>query len=414
MTPIEHERSRSDLGRANRRAVLSEIITGSPTSRTEIAQRTGLTTASISRITRKMIDVGLVREIEGPMDRSGQQQQRPGRRHIGLDINPVGGYVVGISIHAFQQFVSLADLRNRTIDRRELKIQSFADPEAVLSNVAETVEQTLTDSGISRSRVFGVSVAITGAIDPQEGLVRASPALGWIQVPVARMLQQSLSLPVHVESLPNAMNLAETGFGIARDYKNVVTFNAALAIGVSFYLDGRLIRGRDGSAGLFGLSYSAPADSQNPKSGGLAVMERAAGWAILSALGEPAMPEDPGWPAWDSAHRVLALMDRASNGDEKTQKIFYEAGQALGATINLIVALLHPEAILVSGPLSRSGDYMAGIKAATDENSALGSASVELLKSEITGQAAARWLAIDEFLIRRPLDLSKLDKGEAA
>ena len=411
MAVIELERSRSDLGKANRRAVLSEIIFHSPISRTEIAGRTGLTNASVSRITRELIDADIVCE---PATAPAGRQERPGRRHIGLDVNPDGGCVLGIGINAFEQFVSLADLRNRTIDRRELEIGSFADPEEVLGQAAEVADSILSDAKVARGRVFGASVAITGAVNTELGIVRSAPALGWNQVPVGDYLAEKLRLPVQVESLPNAMNLAETRFGIARGHNNVVAFNASLAIGSSFLFDGRLVRGRDDAAGVLRASAPCAPAGTAGRTDGLAVADRAGGWAVLSEVEGSAPPRDKAGVSPEAAKHLLALLGQASAGDERARRALRAAGAALGQVINLVIAILHPEAVIVSGPLSRSADYVEGVREVFSERDALDAEEIPLLVSRLTGQAAARWLAIDEFLTRRPLDLSRLEVREAA
>ena len=55
-------RTQSGLGRSNRRAVVEEILCCGPLPRSEIAERTGLTNAAVSRITRNLVDTGIIKE----------------------------------------------------------------------------------------------------------------------------------------------------------------------------------------------------------------------------------------------------------------------------------------------------------------------------------------------------------------
>ncbi len=81
-----------DLIRAiNRSTVLNTIKTQGSISRAEIARLTGLSAATVTGITAKLIHEGLIFEkAEG--DSSG------GRKPILLAIDPRGGYVVGIKL----------------------------------------------------------------------------------------------------------------------------------------------------------------------------------------------------------------------------------------------------------------------------------------------------------------------------
>ncbi len=52
------------VGRDNRMAVMREIVLNGPLSRKEIAGRVDLSEAALSRIAQRVIDEGLVRELE--------------------------------------------------------------------------------------------------------------------------------------------------------------------------------------------------------------------------------------------------------------------------------------------------------------------------------------------------------------
>ena len=99
-----------DQGARNRNRVITEILRSPGLSRTDIGNAVGLNVASVSRITRDLIDADLIRESDafGP-------KGRPGRRSVGLKPYGDGGYIIGIGLNAFRQSVTLADLENRKI-----------------------------------------------------------------------------------------------------------------------------------------------------------------------------------------------------------------------------------------------------------------------------------------------------------
>ena len=79
---------KENLGQLNRRLVLSEILFKSPIPRAKIAESISLTQASVSRITRELLDARIIVEGEAfPSD------NRRGRQFIGLSLNPFGCYV---------------------------------------------------------------------------------------------------------------------------------------------------------------------------------------------------------------------------------------------------------------------------------------------------------------------------------
>ncbi|WP_282607773.1 ROK family transcriptional regulator [Pelagibius sp. Alg239-R121] len=403
MSIVALDFSRQDVKLINRRLVLSEIILNGPLARTEISQRTGLTNASVSRISREFIEAGLVTEGE-----SLPAPNRPGRRFVTLDVNPKGGYVLGISINAFQQTITLADVKNRAVARRELSLADFADPNDVLARVAEAALDIIREAEVPKGRIFGGSIAVAGAVNPDAGTVLHASSMGWKNVEIGSFLSQALEMPIHVESIPNAVNLAETRFGIGRGHHSVVLFNASLGIGGSLLLDNRLLRGKDFSAGLvYDVGLWRDAKGQR-----LTVNEVAGGWGVLRHMdvGRRPSPDAP----LPSAASLIEAMDAANGGNDSARTALTKAGQSLADLVETVTEILHPEMVIVSGPLVNSPQYVEGLRAAIDGIWPRDSELDRLRISAMTSQAAARWLAINEFLLCRDIDLSQLDRTQVA
>ena len=107
-------RNRSGIGLQNRHAVLQETVPSGPLPRAELAVRIGVSQPAVSRITRGLLDEGLLREL--PERRAGADASRTGRREVPLDIDPQGGYVLGIGIGPTFQTVTVADLGNDVVE----------------------------------------------------------------------------------------------------------------------------------------------------------------------------------------------------------------------------------------------------------------------------------------------------------
>lgn len=403
MSIVALDFSRQDVKLVNRRLVLSEIILNGPLARTEISQRTGLTNASVSRISREFIEAGLVTEGE-----SLPAPNRPGRRFVTLDVNPKGGYILGISINAFQQTITLANLKNRAIARRELSLEAFADPAEVLAQVAHAACDIIEEAGIPRGRIFGGSIAVAGAVDPDAGIVLHASSMGWKRVEIGPYLSETLEMPIHVESIPNAVNLAETRFGIGRGHHSVILFNASLGIGGSLLLDNRLLRGKDFSAGLvYDVGLWRDAKGQR-----LTVNDMAGGWGVLRHMdgGRRLPPDLPPPPA----SSLIEAMEAAESGKDSARAALAKAGQSLADLVETVTEILHPQLVIVSGPLINSPHYVDGLRTAIDAIWPRDSELDRLRISTMTSQAAARWLAINEFLLCRDIDLSQLEGTEVA
>ncbi len=401
---IKTDRTRMDLGRTNRRAVLAAVVLNGPLSRTGIAKITNLTAAAVSRITRDLIEAHLIEELPEAADAPNEPPRGPGRRFVELDVNPSGGYILGIGVNVFSQSITLADLKNRRIARHDLKLSNLTDPNVVINRLTEEANAIVDQHVQDRQRLFGASFAFTGAVDPKEGVVRTSPYLRWGAVALGERLTQALNTPVRIESLPAAVALAESKFGIAQGMKNLLAVNCSLGIGAAILSDGRLIRGHDFAAGLIGGIFppGEPSGTLDNLASGHGI--------LMSLLGDDL--DISATPSNRLAESLLEAMANARNGDAATARATADAGRVLGETLAPFLALLHPQSVMISGPLAMVPQYVNACRQAL---APIGKQiSCELLISDLSAQAAARWVAIDEFLLERDLNLDDLKLSEAA
>lgn len=401
--PDTPQRSRVDLGKSNRRSVLAEILYHAPISRTEIAELTGLTGASVSRITRDLINAGLVREST-----STEPQKRSGRRLVELTLNPDGGYILGVGMNAFAQWISLSGLNNNIIAREELSLECLNDPETVLNVVMDKVEAMINKSGIERDKLIGGGIAIGGAVEPQSGKLLFSTTMDWGEVEVESIMSSRLGIPICVETLPNALNLAETRFGVAKGCKNVVLINASLKMGASLLLDNNLRRGMNYSAGLIGklrLQQGSTANNQP-----MLLDDVAAGVSVLHNLtGDSTLQSGR-----RAADKLMALRDESMQGNSEITNTFRNAGEMLSQTIDMIVTLLQPEMILIAGPMASVPAYVSGVLQSADNIAIHDEDRAQIQVSQMSSEEAARMLAFNEFLARRDIDLKRFENVSAA
>ena len=339
--------TRKDLGDLNRRQVLADIMLNGPLARSEIAKRVDLTQASVSRITKELLENDLIYE-EGPET----NHNRVGRPLMQLAVNPKGGYVIGVAINLFKQIVSVANLANETLASRILKPADITDSTLVLDEVLSVARELLQELGIGSEQVLSCGIAITGAVDPSTGVVRSAPSIGWGTVPVGKYLSECLNLPVYVETVPNAKNLAEYGYGKTRNYRHVILLNAYHIIGASFLLNGELYRGFNFHAGVI---ENAPLVT--PFAEGSAADLVSGKYVLRSYYGEAHLPDQ-----LSAADSVFELIDRANAGEIKAVRAFEEAATAMAQLMETVKEILQPEIILLTGPVVSCESYVAKVR----------------------------------------------------
>ncbi len=169
-------------------------------------------------------------------------------------------------------------------------------------------------------------------------------------------------------------------------------------------MDGRLVRGHGFSAGLIGdiSPHGTDSGTLDTLAGGHSVLLRLFGDTIdFSAT-----------PANELAEMLLTAIDRANRGEKAAMKASAEAGRVLGKALVPFIGLLRPEAFVIAGPMAAASDYVAACgKAVLEQAPAF---AARMLVSDMSAQAAARWVAIGEFLMERDLNLEELKTSRAA
>jgi glucokinase-like ROK family protein len=344
---MQHPTGNRELIRAiNRSHILNAIKTHGPIGRAEIARRTGLSPATVTAITAKLMAQGLVLE-KAAGDSSG------GRPPILLVINPKGGYVVGIKLTETHAICALTDLEALVIAKSSITLSTH-DPARVAEDLARMVLWFIRKQKISKRQLLGVGIGLAGIVDAEQGVLHQSPIYGWNNVPLRAMLWDKLHIPVYIENDVNTLTLTEKWFGHGQGVDNFLTVTVGRGVGLGIVVNGQFYRGQTGGAGEFG---HVTIDSEGPvcacgKRGCLEVYVGDPG--LIRAANEAHARGELSTPV-QNLDDLLALAQR---GDQTVIHIFDRAGRILGIGIANLVNLFNPKKIIISGEGTRESDFL--------------------------------------------------------
>jgi glucokinase-like ROK family protein len=325
---------------------LNAIKTHGPIGRADIARRTGLSPATVTSISAKLISQDLVLE-KSAGDSSG------GRPPILLVINPKGGYVVGIKLTETHAVCALTDLEAQIIAKSSMQLSAH-HPTEVVNDLAQLVLSFIREQRIAKKSLLGVGLGLAGIVDAEGGVLRQSPIYGWDQVPLRDMLQSKLHIPVYIENDVNTLTLTERWFGHGQDVDNFLTVTVGRGIGLGIVANGQFYRGQTGGAGEFGHT------TINPEGPLCACGKKG---CLEAYVGDPGLIRS----ANESFHRgelptsvqtLDELLALAQAGNAAAIQIFDEAGRILGMSIANLISLFNPKKIIISGEGTREGDFL--------------------------------------------------------
>lgn len=330
----------------NQNIVFNLIMEHGSISRTELARRSGLPAATITRIVGNFLTAHLVTEV-------ASEESSGGRRPILLSINPSAGYVVGVKVREDSMTVAVCDLNCKVLHCSEAALSEGTQPHQVSEAITEAVKRCLAEASIAFRQVLGVGVGLSGLIDSARGLCHYSAILNWRDVELGPALEFKLRLPVRIDNDVNTLAVAERYFGAGRDAANFLLFTIGRGVGLGIVVRGEIYRGSHGGAGEFGhMTVDTSPDAPLCNCGKRGCLEAiASDYGILRA----ATGGDPGHQV-ESA--VGQLVERARAGDEAMRAIFVRAGRALGIAAANLINIFDPARVLISGEGLRASDLL--------------------------------------------------------
>jgi predicted NBD/HSP70 family sugar kinase len=390
----------TEMRRRNRDIVLQEIVSSPLVSRSQIAQRTGLTGAAVSRITRELIDVGLITEGE-----TVKVKGQVGRRNIGLELASGGAFVLGIALTANTQSISIGDSRGAIIAQRRIDGLDLNDPVATVAQLARAADDLARATKSDPARIVGCGFAVGGVVDPGSGVLIRSDPLGWNDVPLAALASEKLGLPVKLEGRAVALLLAEQKEMEAAARRNVVLISNGLWVGGAMMLDGQIVKGHANMIGQIG-HFSVRPDGATCVCGRKGCLDaEASGLAILRDLshldlGGDARPQEPG-------DRLSALAQHNGPHTQEISAAFRKAGRKMGYAVDALLSILDPEQVLLTGATHRQPDFIQGIRETLGDIRP-GAQDWPVKVSRVTSDQSAIWLGLNAFVYSPSLNIDQL------
>lgn len=309
------------------RSTLRELLIHGPKSRAEIARELGMSRASLTRVTRTLIEQGLV--ADGPLELRGAT----GRPSEVLRIRPEGRRFLGVKLTSDRLFAVVTDLAAQA--------QAAYDEPLVSQSVEDAVAQI---GGVHRrlsaehAGIEAVGIGLAGDVVSKGGrqILLESPFLGWREVPLAELVGERVGLPATAENDTRALTAAEHWFGVGAGYESMVLITVGTGIGVGLVVDGKVVTGANGKAGNLehlSIDPTGPRCDRGHRGCLAAYLSNA---AIVGALRTPGLD-------------YASVLELARSGDPAARQAFRDAGHALGVLAATLANTMDPEKIVITG-----------------------------------------------------------------
>jgi glucokinase len=251
-------------------------------------------------------------------------------------------FLIGVEVNSREIVVGLVDLSGKIAKKLTIPAEISKGKKKVVDNIAATINK------IKKNKILGVGVSLPGIVNREKGIVIDSPFPGWSGLPLKKLIEDQVHVPVFIENEGRCFALAEYKCGPFRKTENAigVLFNDTISTGL--IIDGKLAKGCYYAAGC--VSHSI-VDNKNGR------LEDYASPASIEKLFKAKTKKSR------SINEIVAMNDKAA------KDIIRTAGTQFGITLSHLVNALNPELIIVGGPLARSDLFLETAESALQNRS---------------------------------------------
>lgn len=314
----------------------------------------------------------LINELmeEGKVIETGLAPSTGGRRPLMYSIKPDILYIVAVSMDQLVTRIALMDMHNNyvgEIDKIDLPLANNAQ---ALSILTEAIDSFIQKSGVEIHKIAGIGIAMPGFIDVQKGVNYSF--LHASEGSITKHISRVVGVPVFIDNDSSLIALAELRFGAAANDKNTMVINMGWGVGLGLILDGELYRGDNGFAGEFShipvftnnkLCSCGKNGCLETETSLLVLVEKA-----IEGLEAGRVSSLKGIPRDNPEEANNIIIKSALEGDQFAVELLSEIGYKIGRGVAILIHLLNPKLIVLSGRGSMAGKiWQAPIQQALNE-----------------------------------------------
>ena len=331
-----------------------------PISRPDISKEMGLNVVTISNYVDDFIKHNLVHEKELDISEGG-------RRPVLLDLNPQGGYIIGVGLNLMNMVGLLVDLKGNIVTKTQI-VRPKASVKEITECLLEIVREILRRSKEYSPNIKGIGTGIAGLINKKDGSVHWPQKMDHyytyasVDIPLKDLIEKEFNLPTLIENDATSACFGEQWLGLERSLKNVIYMFSGVGCGIM--INGEIYTGTNGYAGEVSIYNYKEEDLFNCAMARGCFLKR---WEIDLGIVDDVkslLVKDK-----EGAEKFFKLTSSSiDNVDLKSVFIAARAknpvaaqaldmaAKRLGIKIAYLVNLFNPEVVVIGGGLEEAGE----------------------------------------------------------
>ncbi|MBX3242080.1 MAG: ROK family protein [Chitinophagaceae bacterium] len=330
-----------------KKKVVNHLYFSRALSCADISDKVGKSLSLTTRMLNELVVDGFVQE-------KGYAPSSGGRRPLMYSLKADILYIISVAVDQFVTRIAVMDMHNNVIGQVHSWDIHLATETDSLRIITSRIQEVVNLSGIDKTKILGIGISMPGFVDSKKGInytFLKAPA----SYSITQYVENETGIPVYIDNDSSLIALAELRFGSASNEKNVMVINVGWGIGLGMILNRELFRGNEGLAGEFSHIplFQGGRMCSCGKSGCLET-EASLGAVIEKAIqgldkGRASLLEKEKLSLSTPDKSALDIVEAANKGDRFAVELLSEVGYHIGRGIAILIHLLNPGRIILSG-----------------------------------------------------------------
>jgi len=377
-----------------------------PISRIDLSKQSELAPASITKITRELIDAHLIHET------TVQEAISRGRPAVGLQTNNEGWQFLAMRLGRGYLTIALHELGGEVLIDTKIEIHEI-DQDDVLQRLLFEIDEFFQTYADQLGRVTSIAITLPGLVNSDKGIVLQMPHYNVQNLALGPEIYKATGLPVFIANDTRAWALAEKLFGHSQDVDNSILISIHHGLGAGIVLDGRVLQGRNGNIGELG-HIQIDRNGKRCHCGNIGCLETvASSQAIREEVAERIAQGETSSLSELAEVSIEDICSAAAEGDPLAVDVIEKLAGYLGSAIAIVINLFNPEKILIGGVINQAKDILyPAIQHSIEEQSLpVYHQDLELVESRFYKQATMPGAALVKQALYDGLLLMKVIEG---
>lgn len=340
------------IKQVNCASIFKVIEQHAPISRVKIAKVSHLAPASVTKITRYLLEKGIISEI-------ARQASTGGRCAISLAPNSGNIYVIAIKVGRKRLSLTSYNLAGeKSIDKR-INIENQKG-EQLINLLQHQIQAIIEDERLQGKRISAISVTLSGLINPHQGRVIYTASSKLNNVPLVDILESRFNIPTFIGNHTRALALAEHYFGSTQQTQDSIVITIHHGVGSGIIVQGKVLLGVNCNMGEIGHIQVNPT-GKKCHCGNIGCLETEVSDTVIVEKVQQAVAQGEVSPFTTLPINIENIYQSAANGDALCEKIVVEAAGYLGKSIAMLINILNPEKIIIAGKITTAQNTLFNV-----------------------------------------------------